>query len=210
MLNRKKLLIVFVITIFIGLCIHFLQNKGPLNNLVIVLDAGHGGKDEGATGYSGILEKEINLHTTKLLKKRLEKYGAKVFLTRDDDTFLTLSKRIQFTKKMDADLFISIHYNSSPSTKPEGITTFYYDEQKDKLLATEIHNHILSKVKNLDRGVLFGDYHVLRENTIPSILLELGFISNKTEEKQILSDDFQHNISTTITEAITTYFQQSK
>lgn len=209
MLNRKKLLIILFIVIFIGICMYFFQHKKPLNDIVIVLDAGHGGKDEGATGYSGVLEKDINLLTAKLLSNKLEKYGAKVFLTRKDDIFLPLSKRIKFTTKKDADLFISIHYNSSPSSTPKGITTFYYENQMDKLMATKIHNHILSAVNITDRGVLFGDYHVLRENSVPSVLLELGFISNKEEEQHISSSSFQNKISTAITEAIIDFVQNN-
>lgn len=212
MFNKKVLFIIFFISILIGtyqMYDYFHKEKGPLKEIIIILDAGHGGKDEGATGFSGTLEKELNLFTTKLLQAKLESYGATVYLTREDDSFYSLKKRTLFVTKKDADMFISIHYNSSPSKEPEGITTFYYHDQKDKLLASKIHNQILSNTHPIDKGILFGDYYVLRENPIPSALLELGFISNKEEEKQILTKKFQENITTSITEAILKYVESN-
>lgn len=202
MLNKKIFLVIFIL-LCSYLTFHYLHHKsGPLEEITIVLDAGHGGKDEGAKGYSGTLEKNLNLKTTKLLRDKLESFGAKVLLPRDGDTYLTLTERVNFTTKKDADLFISIHYNSSPSTKPEGLTTFYFHEQKDKALATNIHNHLLKVTNNTNRGVLFGDYYVLRENSIPSVLLELGFISNQNEEQQMITNHYQNKITSAIAEAI--------
>lgn len=202
MLTRKKLLIIITITTFYAFfhCLH--QSHSFLKDTIIILDPGHGGKDKGATGIQGTLEKDINLHTSKMLQRKLESYGATVFLTREDDSFISLSKRVSFATKKDADLFISIHYNSSPSPNPEGITSFY---SKDSSLATIIHEHILDSIKSKDRHVLFGDYYVLRENTIPSTLLELGFISNKAEEQYILTKQYQQEITSAITRAILEY-----
>lgn len=206
---KKKTIILSLLFISCIIIYYFYQQSGPLSNITIVLDPGHGGKDEGAKGINGSLEKNLNLRTAKELKIKLEKLGATVYLTRNNDTFISLSNRIFFTLKKDADLFISIHYNSSPSSKPEGTTTYYYHEQKDKDFATTIHNHLLRKIQTFNRDVLYGDYHVLRENLIPSTLLELGFISNKREEQYILSKKYQQDITTAITEGIIEYVQNN-
>ena len=92
---------------------------------VVVLDAGHGGHDEGATGPSGLREKDLVLDVTRRLKKRLERRGVKVILTRDGDRFIPLEERTSVANDARADLFVSIHANASKSRKPRGIETYF-------------------------------------------------------------------------------------
>lgn len=100
----------------------------------IVLDPGHGGIDPGAVGRKGTQEKEINLIITKLLKKRLEDYGLKVYLTRSDDRFVSLAERTRFANEKKADLFISIHCNASNNNKKAlGFETYFLSEAKTDL-----------------------------------------------------------------------------
>ncbi|OXM17513.1 N-acetylmuramoyl-L-alanine amidase [Paenibacillus herberti] len=175
----------------------------------IVLDAGHGGRDVGATGQSGLEEKEITLHTIQNIKKLLlEKTGAEVILTRDEDESLSLAERAKISNDHNADLFISIHYDAFESSDVSGITTYYGDD-KHQQLANLIHEKIFEQDMEVrDRGVTTGDYHVLRENESPSILLELGFISNKEDEQRMQSLEFQTNTANLIAEGIVEYLSQ--
>jgi N-acetylmuramoyl-L-alanine amidase len=102
-----------------------LRESGPDRFDVVVLDAGHGGHDEGATGPSGLREKDLVLDITRRLAKRLEKQGVRVVLTRNSDRFLSLEERTAVANDARADLFLSIHANASPSRKPQGIETYF-------------------------------------------------------------------------------------
>ncbi|SDT53363.1 N-acetylmuramoyl-L-alanine amidase [Paenibacillaceae bacterium GAS479] len=176
----------------------------------IVLDAGHGGRDVGATGQSGLEEKEVTLHTIQNIEKLLlEKTGAEVILTRDEDESLSLAERAKISNDHNADLFISIHYDAFESSDVSGITTYYGDE-KNQQLANLIHGKIFEQdMEARDRGVTTGEYHVLRENESPSILLELGFISNKEDEQRMQSLEFQTNTANLIAEGIVEYLSKS-
>ncbi len=207
-MSKKKFSILFssfvvLLLLFIGLY----EKKSPsqtLSGMVIVLDPGHGGKDNGAEGQDTI-EKKLTLQTAKKLKKALNRLGATVLLTRDNDTFISLEERVTFAEEKNADLFMSIHYNSSPAEEPNGITTYYYDDKWKNPLATTIHNYLIEETKANDRHVLFGDFLVLRDNSVPSILLELGFLSNKNEEKEINRATYQENLVKAICDGIITH-----
>ena len=101
------------------------EGPGPDRFDVVVLDAGHGGHDEGATGPSGLREKDLVLDVTRRVKKRLERRGVTVILTRDEDRFLSLEERTAVANDARADLFVSIHANASKSRKPRGIETYF-------------------------------------------------------------------------------------
>lgn len=101
------------------------EGRGPDRFDVVVLDAGHGGHDEGATGPSGLREKDLVLDVTLRLKKRLERRGVKVILTRDGDRFIPLEERTSVANDARADLFVSIHANASRSRRPRGIETYF-------------------------------------------------------------------------------------
>lgn len=161
-----------------------------------MLDAGHGGKDKGALGYNDIQEKEINLSIVLVTKYLLEKYdkNIKVVLTRNSDKFIPLKKRSDIAKYFKADLFISIHADYNPSKHAKGVGIFLINNIKSKNYKTENYkkalkfalklNKTLTKKVNLkSRGILFKNLSVLRNtlNEMPSVLLEVGFISNKEE-----------------------------
>jgi N-acetylmuramoyl-L-alanine amidase len=172
----------------------------------IVIDPGHGGKDVGAIGQSGTLEKDVTLTLATNLQRELEnKTGATVILTRDKDVTLSLKDRLELAKSKNADLFISIHFDAFTSNEVNGITT-YYNNEADRSLAALIHRHLFKQdMGTRDRGVSFGDFFVLRENTKPSILLELGYISNAEDEQRIKSQTYQTQASTAIVEGVIEY-----
>ncbi|GGE75306.1 N-acetylmuramoyl-L-alanine amidase [Priestia taiwanensis] len=176
-----------------------------LEGKTIILDAGHGGKDEGATGKRGTLEKNLTLQTVKNIQQELLTLGATVILTREDDTYIELEDRVAVSKQQWADLFISIHYDSALTSAAKGITTFYYRQKEDKPLAKTIHESLIKRTKANNRNFLYGDYLVLRDNKIPSILLELGFLSNEEDEKRVNTEEFQQTAVEAIVEGIIEY-----
>ncbi|MNR02736.1 N-acetylmuramoyl-L-alanine amidase LytC precursor [compost metagenome] len=179
-----------------------------LEGKTIVIDAGHGGKDVGATGQTGILEKDMTLQTVLRIKRELiERTGANVILTREKDEFLALPERVEVAANHAADLFISIHFDAYTSHDVAGITT-YYNKSVDKQAAKMIHEQLFKqKMDTKNRGLAQGDYHVLRENKSPSILLELGYLSNLEDEQRIQTQAFQDKAATAVTEGIMAFFQ---
>ncbi|WP_338452777.1 N-acetylmuramoyl-L-alanine amidase [Niallia oryzisoli] len=170
------------------------SNSNPTNNVlenqIIVLDAGHGGKDPGTAGNS-MLEKDITLDVIELLEKKVKAAGANVILTRDSDTYPTLDDRVKIANQNGADIFVSVHVNSGPSTASG--TETYYDTSKNpqseesKKLASEIHKQIVSLLGMNDRGIKNEEFKVITYTKMPSVLVELGFVTN-TEDAKKLAD----------------------
>jgi N-acetylmuramoyl-L-alanine amidase len=182
------------------------KKSGTIKNKTIVLDAGHGGKDSGTIGKNGTLEKVLTLQTAKLLQQKLKQAGANVILTRNDDLFISLPNRVKIASKYEADVFISIHYDSSRDTTVNGITIYYYDNKRDHPLAASIYSQLTTIHHVKQRGIRFGDFHVLRENNRPSVLLELGYLSNPTEGQLIVSPYYQEKVTDAIAESLKNYF----
>ena len=181
------------------------RKKGTLNGLTIVIDPGHGGNDHGTTGVQGTPEKSINLLTADLLKSKLRAAGAEVVMTRESDKYVDLRKRVSISNQQQADAFISIHYDASDLPSINGVTT-YYTNTNQKKLAEAIHSGLSSKVSLNDRGVQPGNYLVLRENRQPAVLLELGFLSNRSEERTINTEYYREQASQGIYNGLIKYF----
>ncbi|WP_274653175.1 N-acetylmuramoyl-L-alanine amidase [Paenibacillus humicola] len=189
------------------------ENKPPsahggLRGKVIVVDPGHGGDDPGMIGtYLGTEEKDLTLSTGKLLADRLRSLGAKVIMTRTSDTKPSLSDRVEISESARADAFVSIHYNSS-TKNTSGTLAFYYSENKDEPLARAIDGHLGKNAVGLkNNGISFGDFHVLRENNQPAALVELGFLTNKQDEKLVRTSSFQRDAANAIAAGLQDYFQ---
>ncbi|MBO0992864.1 N-acetylmuramoyl-L-alanine amidase [Bacillus sp. SD088] len=174
----------------------------------IVLDPGHGGNDIGASGQNGTLEKQVTLETANKIKTTLEQAGAEVLMTRDDDEYVELEERGELAAENQADLFVSIHYDAFETNDVEGMTSYYY-HNRDKKLAECIHQYIfIEDIHARNRGVSYGDYYVLRENKVPAVLLELGYISNAEDEARINSAAFQEKVATGIVDGIKAFFDR--
>jgi N-acetylmuramoyl-L-alanine amidase len=183
-----------------------------LKDRIIVVDAGHGGKDPGTIG-SNTNEKTIVLSVAQKLKEKLESAGAKVIMTRDDDTFISLEGRVEIAKKNHAELFISIHVNSASSNKANGAETYYDTSTNPKgyesyLLAKEIQSQIVNNAKMYDRGVKDNRFYVIRNNTVPSVLIELGFISNESDAAKLTSSSYQDIFAESIYQGIVQYYSK--
>lgn len=172
---------------------------GPL----VVLDAGHGGTDQG-TSSGKMIEKDINLKVAKLVKKELEENGIRVLLTREDDSRVQLEQRAALANEKEADFFVSIHCNyNEDSTAIEG-TEFYYQTGSDKgKAAAEALSSSFDEVKGVvNRGTREEDFHVLRETHMPAVLVELGFLSNASDRKKLNQKDYQQLLAQCIAETI--------
>lgn len=184
-------------------------NWDSLRGKTIVVDAGHGGDDPGTVGSThGTLEKEINLQTAMYLRDYLRDAGAHVTMTRTKDNERpSLSSRAQLSQSVSADAFISIHYNSSPK-KVSGTLTFFYSESGDLNLAQAIENRLGNGVNLKSNGVSFGDFHVLRENSAPATLVELGFLTHPTDESIVRGTSYQKKAAKAIAQGLADYFTQ--
>ncbi|KAF0819323.1 N-acetylmuramoyl-L-alanine amidase [Bacillus sp. ZZV12-4809] len=177
-----------------------------LNNKTIVLDPGHGGRDNGTTGARGTREKDITIRTAQLLAEKLRAAGANVILTRSGDTYLPLPSRVGISHHHNADAFISIHYDSTPDRTARGATTYYYHPFQ-KEMAANIHTNVTAMTSLRDRGYRVGDYHVIRENKRNAVLIELGYLSNPAEEALIASAQYQQSAAAGIYQGLARYFK---
>lgn len=176
-----------------------------IKDKVIVLDAGHGGYDPGALGKKNN-EKTLTLEAVKEIKTLLDKEGAKVILTRSNDTYISLSGRVSISHQYKADAFVSVHYNSGSKTAV-GLETFYYSKSKDYALANYIREALIDQTGLTNRGTKYGDLHVLRENKQPAALLELGFLSNSDEEEIISTKSYRQKAAKAVVEGLKNYFE---
>lgn len=184
----------------------------------IWVDAGHGGKDSGAIGFSGKLEKNVNLSIALKLKKKLTNLKAKVYMTREkDDTVENICRACRANRNKDKiDIFISIHANAlkdRTNTGFKGTLVLYHIEatDKDKLLAALCLKHLIKKLGTENRGIKQHTKDdktvtVLEKPTMPTVLNEIAFISNQEEEKKLTDPIFQEKTAQAIAEAVKEYF----
>ena len=190
------------------------KSKG-IKNKKIILDPGHGSFEDGyydcgAIGPTGLLESFVNLQTALKMKELLEKEGAIVTLTRDQEQnklTMSLDQRVEFANKSGADLYISIHQNASLSTEAKGCEVFYYNENSEET-AEAVVEALSGGTGLLSRGIKKRGLSVTKEiTTMPSILIECAFISNPEEEKMLQSDRFIGLISEGIITGVKRFFE---
>lgn len=179
--------------------------------LVIVIDPGHGGSDPGASGY-GEVEKELVLDISKRLEKRLVNSNYGVLMTRTDDTYPTLDERVKLANESGANAFVSIHVNAFTSSSAHGTETFWNAtnaSSDSKLLAEEIQKQLVAALGTYNRGVNGKQgFKVIKDTEIPSVLVEVAFVSNPNEA-QLLSDPaFRQKAADAIYNGIINYFNK--
>ncbi len=231
-------------------------NKAKKNSntkKIIVLDPGHGGKDPGAIGYSGVYEKNITLAMGKELKKILEQDGDyKVYLTRSTDIFIPLRDRVKIARKYKADLFLSIHADSAKNRSATGLSVYTLSEtasdkeaaalaerenkadvvaglnlvehskevsdilinlaQRETMnrsseFATFMVKEMRSSVKLVDNTHRFAGFAVLKAPDVPSVLLEMGYLSNRTEERLLKQQSYRRKLANATKRAVDDYFE---
>ncbi len=173
------------------------------NVRTIVIDAGHGGTDVGAT-REGYYEKDITLDIAERLEKILKKKGFNVLMTRDKDIYVSLQDRVQYTEDNKGDLFVSIHVNSSVTPEGNGLETHYYTPQSYDF-AQIVHKEFVSAIDSKDRGLFKSKFYVINHTTCPSILVETGFISNPEERKELLTSSRKQKTAEAIAKGILKY-----
>ena len=194
------------------------SNLNAYTGLTVVVDAGHGGIDGGSTGYSGTTERVINLEYAKTLKNYLENFGFNVVMTRNnlDGLYSSLSSnkkkddmlaRKKIIENSNADLVVSIHMNSFPLESCRGAQVFYNpDSAISKSLATSIQECFVENLEYARPNADKGDYYILSCTSVPSVIVECGFISNKEEEKWLLTEEYRSNLCYQILSGIIKYF----
>lgn len=182
---------------------------------VIVVDAGHGGTDSGANSPNKVKEKDVNLQISLKTEKALKDAGYNVLMTRDTDKTLGLYERPALANNNFADLFISIHANSTTNKDVHGIEVLYAPaaagsekEEGQQILTKTIMDELLKATGAKKRGIIQRPkLVVIRESKMPAILIEVGFLSNANEEKLITDDDYQNKIVGAILRGIENYFE---
>ncbi len=204
-----------------------IKNAGPVRT--VVLDAGHGGHDSGATGRRG-MEKEAALDVVLRAKRLLEAQGYTVQLTRSRDVFVPLEQRAAYANRFPDAIFVSVHFNKSSKGTASGIETFALaprgvpsmDEQnfsysdlkqhpghardpENIALATALHSSMLRKMRLYDRGIKRARFAVIRNIKIPGVLLEGGFMNHPVDSQLIASSSFRDSFAKAILEGVNRY-----
>ena len=172
----------------------------------VCIDPGHGGSDPGAEGPSGLVEKAINLPVAMTVSSLMPK-NFQVVSTRTSDTNVSLSQRTVIANSENADIFVSIHCNSSVNRTANGVETYCYQFGGDsQLLAEFIQKELVTATGLVNRGVREGNFQVLRDTKMPSVLVELAFLSNPREESLLRTSAFQKTCAQAIIRGIGGYF----
>ena len=194
----------------------------PVTNRVIVIDAGHGTPDEGAESNNGVTEAEINLRIALKLQNLLEQSGAKVILTRSNETAIydidkktlrekkvsDIHNRVKIGNESSADIFVSIHLNKIPQNQYWGWQCFYNQNDKSKILAENLQNNLNEAIQKENKRIAMklDTVYIMKNVEIPISIVECGFLSNEEEEKRLQEDDYQNRLAWGIYNGIMDYF----
>ena len=188
------------------------NNSGSaVKDRIIVIDPGHGGTDPGAVS-NGAQEKQVVLAVSQKLKTMLEAKGAKVYMSRSGDTYPTLENRVAYAREKNGEMFISIHANAA-SASASGTETFYSisnnaNALEDKVLAQYINEEIVKNANMKDRDVKQADYYVIKNLTMPAVLVELGFITNASDRDKLIATKYQEIYAQSIYNGIMRYYSR--
>jgi N-acetylmuramoyl-L-alanine amidase len=173
----------------------------------VVIDPGHGGKDPGARSVLGFYEKDINLSVALEIARLLEQRGLTVKMTRTDDYFLELEERAAIANDLRADLFVSIHSDSFPKNTRRGFTVYIANgaSSSSRRAANAIARSMSGTGLN-SFGVDTANYHVLTDTRGPAVLVELGYLSNRSEAALLRSASFQDHLAQAVADGISDYF----
>ena len=203
----------------------FNAGRLPIKNKVIMIDAGHGGIDPGAVGRTGVLEDEINLKIAFKLRKLIEQFGGVGLMIREDDSGLysegksrirdmkneDLRERHRIINESGADILISIHLNFFPQSQYYGAQCFYNEgDEEGRKLAELIQAELVDVIKNNNtrKAKSIDSVYILKNNKMPSVLIECGFLSNHEEERLLQNDNYQEKLAWAIFMGVMKYFEE--
>ncbi len=183
---------------------------GPLAGKLIVVDPGHGGDDPGGTGRLGGVEKDLALDMGLRLRDLLVQAGARVLMTRVDDSTVGLYERPALTNLAGADANVSIHLDWYQSRWIRGTEVYYYPVNPgSERLADEVHHALIDGLRLTDRGISSEHAFVaIRETTMPSVLVEVAYLTNPSEEKLLLKDSFRQEVAADIYAGLERFFAE--
>ncbi len=189
------------------------SRRKPLSGIKILIDPGHGGKESGAVGPTGLPEKDVNLTVSKLLREELVKKGATVVMTREEDKFVSLGDRQQIIDREEPVLSLSVHYNALPdygdAENTKGVGMFWYHPQAHSL-AIYLHNYLVEKLDRPSYGVFWNNLALTRPEAAPSLLLELGFMSNPEEFEWVSNPKQQKKLARTLADGIVKWLRSNR
>lgn len=227
MILSMKKKTVLIITAVCAVCVAFVGiyvnsrtvQTMSVNDMTIIVDAGHGGIDGGAVGVSGVLEKDVNLQIAKQLEKVITENGGKCVMIRTDDSDLSDSnaKTIREQKRTDlhnrrakgpqgdGDIFVSIHQNKFEQQQYSGSQVFYANDENSKKLAGILQKNLISGLGQDGKRqskLAYTSMFLLQKTNIPSVIVECGFLSNPEEEKNLTDSAYQEKIARIIYQSL--------
>jgi N-acetylmuramoyl-L-alanine amidase len=176
----------------------------PLRGHVVVIDPGHGGKDPGAIGPTGLMEKHVTLDIGLRVRRLLVEDGVRVVMTRETDVYIELADRARIARERGGTVFVSLHTNANTLAAVNGSET-YYLTPLSLSLAQMIQDELARALGLPSRGIKTANFLVLRENTLPSVLVEVAFISHPQEEARLREEAFRDRIAAATARGITRF-----
>ncbi len=179
--------------------------RNPNQRVVVAIDPGHGGRDPGAVGIGGLREKDVVMPISQEVAQRLEAAGIDAVLTRNNDWEVDLQPRVDVAERVNATVFVSIHANAIDMSRPDvnGIETYYY--QTGTGLARSIHNSVLRATGGPDRGVRQARFYVLRNSSMPAVLVEVGFVTGAEDAPKLANPAYRSLLAEAIARGILEY-----
>jgi N-acetylmuramoyl-L-alanine amidase len=181
----------------------------PKTSFLVVLDAGHGGNDPGEV-VGSVYENHINLQIAHKIKAQLEAGGITVIMTREEDVSVSLEDRAQNANACDAALFVSVHCNSfDENSSVSGFEIYYHQDKQAKSLANAILSDLKATGQIKTRGVKTAEFYVLKNTTMPAVLLEMGFLTNEQERQNLCNAEYQNMLAETIASSIVQFLKKA-
>jgi N-acetylmuramoyl-L-alanine amidase len=184
--------------------------KVPQGRYRVVIDPGHGGPDPGAIGIRGLRETDVVLDISLQVAQLLEARGVNVVMTRTAEVDVDLPPRVAIANRMGATAFVSIHANAISMSRPDvnGIETFYFSDPRSGRLAAHIQRQVLNvSPGSPNRGVRRGRFFVIRRTTMPSILVETGFLTGRIDAPRLATAAHRRKLALAIATGILNYLQ---
>lgn len=186
-------------------------DKKPLNNIIVALDAGHGGKESGAIGCCGDKEKDITLSIAKFLNDELKRRGANVIMTRSDDSYVGLKNRVDIANSNNAMFLISIHANSLPDSadphKHHGTSIYFYYNQA-KPLAANLLVQMTKQLETQNDNIRQGSLALVRNTNALSVLIEVAYLINPDDNAMLIDPQFQKRCAKAIADGLEDFLKK--
>ncbi|MES2441082.1 MAG: N-acetylmuramoyl-L-alanine amidase [Verrucomicrobiota bacterium] len=181
-----------------------LSNAASAANFrTVVIDAGHGGHDNGGQ-WGRVYEKHLALDTAYRLESKLKALGYQTVMTRRSDYFISLPQRVSTGNRYRNAIFVSIHYNYTWKQDVSGLETFFSSEE-GRRLAQYVQSSLIRRTRTVDRNAKYARFYVIRNSALPAILVEGGFVSNANERNRMKSGWFREMIAQGIVDGIQRY-----